>query len=385
MACNEIVRFALRRPCSNCAWVAPWFRQSKIAYRFIRRAFAKTEGVIVRKSDSDLRFEFANGSVIQFFSADNPDSIRGDGYHFLVIDEAGDALRDPKIWTDAIRAALSDTNGKALIIGTPKGRNLFFQLFSRGVDEHYPDWQHFHAATADNPYIPQSEIESARQELPDDAFEQEYCARFLESGAGVFKGLDACIRGTLDERYQPEKGHLYIIGWDPAKYQDYSVMTLFDSTTRRVVGWRRINQIDYTIQIDMVATIAETFGATVYMDVTGVGAPLAEQLKARAKRFHVEEYLFTHASKKVLVEALQLGIQKQDIELPDIPVLIAEMRQFEYQMTPGRQLTYAAPQGAHDDCVISLALSYYGATNPAPTAQGELEALQKFMQLRGVA
>lgn len=384
MACNEIIKFALDHPRANCAWVAPWFRQSKIAYRFIRRAFVGTGTTIIRrKSDSDLRLEFANGSVIQFFSAENADSIRGEGYHFLVIDEAGDALRNPKIWTDAIRPALSDTNGQALIIGTPKGRNLFFQLFARGSDPLYPEWASFHARTEDNPFIPKAEIAAARQELPADAFEQEYEARFLEEGAGVFKGIDACIKGVLDPEYQRIAGHLYIIGWDPAKFQDYSVVTLYDATAKRVVGWQRINQIDYTVQITMVAGLAEQFGATVYMDVTGVGAPLAELLKAEADRraFRVEEYLFTNASKKALIERLQLGIQHQALELPEIPVLLDELRQFEYQMTPGRQVTYAAPQGAHDDAVISLALAYYGATDPTPSADKRLGDMRQYLEL----
>ncbi len=385
MACNEIVKFALDHANANCAWVAPWFRQSKIAYRFIRRAFARTgTRIIIKKSDSDLRLEFANGSVIQFFSAENYDSIRGDGYHFLVIDEAGDALRNPKIWTDAIRPALSDTNGQALIIGTPKGRNLFFQLFARGEDPEYPEWASFHARTEDNPFIPKAEIAAAKKELPADAFDQEYDARFLEEGAGVFKGIDACIKGMLDPDYQRIVGRPYIIGWDPAKFQDYSVVTLLDCVTKRVVAWRRINQIDYTVQIEMVAALAELFGATVYMDVTGVGAPLAELLKAEAERrhFRVEEYLFTSASKKALVEKLQLGIQQVALELPKIEVLLNELRQFEYQMTPGRQVTYSAPQGAHDDTVISLALAYWGATDPAPSADKRLEAMRQYLELR---
>lgn len=369
MACNEIVKFALDYKNASCAWVAPWFRQAKIAYRLIRRAFAKTGNrIIVRKSDSELRFEFANGSVIQFFSAENYDSIRGDGYHFVVIDEAGDALKNPKVWTDAIRPALSDKNGYALIIGTPKGRNLFFQLFNRGIDPEYPDWESFHARTADNPYIPGAEIESAKKELPADAVAQEYDAEFLEEGAGVFKGIDACIRGFLDPEYQPVAGHSYVMGFDPAKYQDYSVMTLIDCYTKEVVYWQRTSQTDYTIQLDQVAEIADRFHAFILIDMTGVGDPLLDQLKKLKRengyRFTIDGYLFTHASKKALVETLQLGIQNRDISFPEIAVMINELRQFEYQLTPGRQLTYSAPKGANDDCVISLALAYLAASTP---------------------
>jgi phage terminase large subunit-like protein len=272
MACNEIVKFALEHINANCAWVAPWFKQSKIVYRLIRKAFAKTgTAIIVRKSDSELRFEFANGSVIQFFSAENYDSLRGDGYHFIVIDEAADALRDPKMWTDAIRPALSDTGGVALIIGTPKGRNLFFQLFNRGNDPEYPDWACFHAVTADNPYIPKAEIETAKKELPEDTYHQEYDAQFLEESAGVFRRISAILAGSLDPGYEPEYQHVYVVGWDPAKYTDYSVVTVMDVTARKVVWWDRFHHQDYTHQVDRVVAVASRFRAFVLMDSTGPG------------------------------------------------------------------------------------------------------------------
>ena len=361
-ATNELARFALEHPHSECAWVAPWFRQSKVVYRLMRSALHQ---VITRKSDAELRLEFINGSVIQFFSAENPDAMRGNGFHFVVIDEAGDALADENVWFDAIRPTLSDKNGHALIIGTPKGRNLFFRMFAWGEDPEYDDWESFTAPTSSNPYIPASEIASAQKELPEDSFEQEYLARFLEFGAGVSKGLDACIHGELDPNYERDPKHTYCLGWDPAKFQDYSVLTLIDCHTRRVVGFWRDNQTDYTVQVKLVVSIAIRFGAHVLMDVTGVGAPVYEQLEAKARElggFTCEEFLFTNATKKALVEGLQVGIQNQDIEIPNIPVLINELRIFEYVLTKTGLLSYSAPAGAHDDCTISLALAYLAAS-----------------------
>lgn len=362
-AANELTKCALEKANTEYAWIAPWYRQAKIVYRLMRKVLRE---VIAYKSDAELRIEFKNGSVVQFYSAENPDAIRGNGFNGVVIDEAGDALRDDKVWFDAIRPTLSDRQGWALIIGTPKGRNLFFRMFSWGEDPEYAEWASFTAPTSDNPFIPAKEIEAAQKELPEDSFKQEYKAQFLEFGAGVFKGLDACIRGVLDEAYERIAGHAYVLGWDPAKFQDYSVLTLLDIHTRRVVGWWRFSQTDYTIQVEKVASVAEQFGAHVVMDVTGVGAPLYEQLLIQSykRNFTCEEYLFTNATKKFLIEGLQVGIQNQDVEIPDIPVLVNEMRIFEYVLTKvTHQLSYSAPPGAHDDTVISLALAYHGAKN----------------------
>lgn len=362
-AANELAKRALEQPNGEYAWIAPWYRQARIVYRLMRKVLRAT---IAYKSDAELRIEFKNGSVLQFYSAENPDAIRGNGFNGVVIDEAGDTLRDESVWFDVIRPTLSDRGGWALVIGTPKGRNLFYRMFSWGEDPEYPDWASFTAPTADNPYIPAPEIEAAQRELPEDSFSQEYCAIFLEHGAGVFKGMDRCIWGVLDEDYTPVLGHRYVIGWDPAKYQDYSVLTLIDCNDRRVVGWWRDQRTDYTVQVAYVSEVAEQFGAHVLMDVTGVGAPLYEQLsiQARKRAFSCEEFLFTNATKKALVESLQVGIQNQDIAFPNIPVLLAEMRMFEYVLTKTGLLSYSAPPGAHDDTVISLALAYLVSSTP---------------------
>lgn len=366
LAANELTKRALEQANTEYAWVAPWFRQSKVVYRLMRKVL---RGVIAYKSDSDLRIEFKNGSVIQFFSAENPDAMRGNGFDGVVIDEAGDTLRDESVWFDVIRPTLSDRSGWALIVGTPKGRNLFFRMFSWGQDPGYADWASFTAPTSDNPIIPKSEIESAQRELPEDSFQQEYLALFLEFGAGVFKGIDACVRGKLDEAYSRVPGHVYALGWDPAKFQDYSVLTLIDCNEMRVVGWWRMASTSYIVQLEVVAETAVRFGAHVLMDETGVGAPLYEQLeiKARERGFTCEEFLFTNATKKALIERLQVGVQNRDIEIPNIPVLINEMRIYRHVLTKAGLLSYSAPPGAHDDCVISLALAYLAASAPKPS------------------
>jgi len=360
-ACNEIVKYALEHKTAECGWVAPTYRQSKLAYRLIRRAL---KDVITYKSDSELRLEFENGSSITFFSSDNYDAIRGNGFHFLVLDECADI--NEKAWNEVLRPALSDKRGKALMIGTPKGRNFFFRLFARGADPGFPDWAAFNAPSSDNPYMPEGEIETAKREMPEDTYQQEYMAVFLEESAGVFKGIDKCIRGDLEEDYQPITGHDYIAGWDVAKFQDYSVVTVLDCHTRELVAWKRFNQIDYKVQVEIVADIAEKFKSTVYMDSTGVGSPVAELLKAAGsgRGFQVEEYLFTNASKKVLVEKLQIAIQYGTIWLKNIEVLINELRIYEYQISPSRNLIYGAPKGAHDDAATSLMLANYGMSQP---------------------
>jgi len=352
LGCNEFIKFACEHSDTLLAWVAPTYRQSKIAYRLIKRNLI---GLVSHSSDSELTLELPNGARMMFCSSDNYDALRGNGIHFLVIDECADV--NEKAWTEVLRPTLSDTRGRAMFLGTPKGRNFFYTLYHRGLDPMYPDWESFKAPSSSNPYIPKGEIEAAKKELPEDAYLQEYEAEFLEESAGVFRRIEAILEGKLDPDYAPEYGHQYMLGWDHAKYQDYSVLTLMDTTTRKVVWWDRFNQMDHTKQVDRVVAVAKKFNAFVLMDSTGAGDVVFELL--RSAYSNCDGYVFTNPSKKILIETLQLGIQDKAFTMPGIPVVVNELRQFEYKISLSRNVIYGAPDGAHDDCVISLALVWY--------------------------
>lgn len=365
LGCNELAKFCCEHEKKLGCWVAPTYRQTKIAYKLIKTAL---QPIMQHSSDSELMIELINGTRMMFCSADNYDALRGFGIHFLVLDECADI--NEKAWTEVLRPTLSDTRGKALFLGTPKGRNFFHTLYHRGLDPAYPEWESFTAPTSANPYIPREEIEAARQELPEMVYQQEYLAIFLAESAGVFTGIDGCIAG---EFVDPDPNCSYVIGWDPAKYRDYSVLTVLNTATMHVDYWERSNQVDYAVQLGRAYELAERYNyAYVLQDSTGVGDPLLEQLQRRGLR--AEGYLFTNASKKILIETLAVGIQHHNLTFPDLPVLIQELRQMEYTMTPSRLIAYGAPQGAHDDTVMSLALAYYAAAKPRVPLSGEPES-----------
>ena len=321
-------------------------RPNHVAYRML----SKGRKVIASDLRSLKRIELIQGSAIEFKSADNFDSLRGSGIHLLVIDEA--ALIDREAWEEALRPTLTDTKGKAIFVSTPKGRNYFFELFCRGQDPQYPEWESFTFPTSSNPYISPDEIEEAKRTLPDTVFRQEYLAEFLEDSAGVFRNIKACIQGEFEE---PKHKHSYVLGWDVAKHEDFSVMMVVDTSSRHVVAYDRFNQVDYTLQVSRLESLAKKYDATVLMDSTGVGDPILEQvLKAGIK---AEGFQFTNTSKQQLIEYLSVQLEQQKITFPEIPELIHELELFQYEITRAGNVRYSAPQGYHDDCVISLALA----------------------------
>jgi hypothetical protein len=151
---------------------------------------------------NNLDITLINGARIYVRGADRPDTLRGVSLTYAVLDEVADIK--PEAWEQVIRASLSDKRGRALFIGTPKGRNWFYDTFKLGESEDDPDWKSWHFTTADNPLIDQKEIESAKKTLSTFAFKQEYMASFTNAGSDIFK------EEWIKYGVEPDYGSYYI-------------------------------------------------------------------------------------------------------------------------------------------------------------------------------
>jgi len=158
--------------------------------------------VIQSSHVNNLDITLINGARIYVRGADRPDTLRGVSLTYAVLDEVADIK--PEAWEQVIRASLSDKRGRALFIGTPKGRNWFYDTFKLGESEDDPDWKSWHFTTADNPLIDQKEIESAKKTLSTFAFKQEYMASFTNAGSDLFK------EEWIKYGVEPDYGSYYI-------------------------------------------------------------------------------------------------------------------------------------------------------------------------------
>jgi predicted phage terminase large subunit-like protein len=140
-------------------------------------------GDIIEKSHvNNLEITLAGGNTIYLKGADRPDTLRGVSLKHLVMDEL--AFMKPDVWESILRPALADRKGSAIFIGTPEGRNHFYDLFVGGRE--WPDWASFHFTSFDNPLVDKAEIEHARQTLPSFSFQQEFMASFDARTSGFF-------------------------------------------------------------------------------------------------------------------------------------------------------------------------------------------------------
>jgi len=149
-----------------------------------REAYSFFKPLIRNVRADDGVFEFVNGASLSFSGLYRYDGIRGDKYKLALIDEAAHSPNLEAAWTQVIRATLTDYEGDAYFLSTPKGDNYFKRLAERA--ETKPSWAFFCAPTSANPYISPNEIEQAREDLSSDVFAQEYLAQFISlAGARV--------------------------------------------------------------------------------------------------------------------------------------------------------------------------------------------------------
>ncbi len=181
LSINEMAKYA-RHPNRRILYVAPTYRQAKtviwdeLKTQLIQRNWAK------KINESDLSIRLINNSIITVRSTDSYDNLRGGKYDFIVLDECGDIHN--QAWYSVLRPTLSDTGGHALFIGSPKGRNWFYDLWIQAGNTE--DWSSFQYTTLDGGNVPQEEIEAAKRDLDVKTFEAEYLAQFVTDTSVIF-------------------------------------------------------------------------------------------------------------------------------------------------------------------------------------------------------
>ena len=135
-------------------------------------------GIIAHKNEQEKRIELAGGGIMDFWSLDSPDSIRGRKYKRVVLDEAAVVPNLKSSWTEVIRPMLTDMQGDGWFLSTPKGKNnYFYDLFKNA--EQYQNWKSWQMPTVSNPHISPAEVEEACGQLDPLTFAQEYLASFV--------------------------------------------------------------------------------------------------------------------------------------------------------------------------------------------------------------
>lgn len=306
-------------------------------------------------------------SYIDFRSADNPESLEGFGYDKVFLNEAGIILNDKYLWENAIKPMLWEFAPKTVVGGTPKGMNTFYELALRGQDPNQKEYEFFHFTSFDNPFLNTDALREDMKSMPDRVVQQEIYAQFLEDSGVVFRGVRDI---ALARPEAPKQGHVYVMGVDLAKVQDYTVIAVYDRHNNKQVYQDRFKTIEWPFQKKKIAAASIHYNnALVIMDATGVGDPIVDDLSRAG--IPVEGFKITNQSKKELIEKLSIYIEQKKINILNIPESIAEFNSFTYDVTNSGRIVYNAPSGFHDDIVIAHGLAVSSLTPLYPVEKSE--------------
>jgi len=191
-AINHLIKDALlnQKEAPRYAYIAPTYGQAKrVAWDYLVKYAEPLGGT---SNISELRVDFW-GRRIQLFGSDNPETLRGQYFDGVILDEIGD--QNPKIWTDIVRPALADRKGWCLFIGTPKGHNHFKELRDRAEKE--DGWGLLEFKASETGVVDDTELKAAKNEMGEDKYRQEFECSFDAAVEGSYYGQ---ILNELEEK-----------------------------------------------------------------------------------------------------------------------------------------------------------------------------------------
>jgi hypothetical protein len=191
-AINHLIKDALlnQKEAPRYAYIAPTYGQAKrVAWDYLVKYAEPLGGT---SNISELRVDFW-GRRIQLFGSDNPETLRGQYFDGVILDEIGD--QNPKIWTDIVRPALADRKGWCLFIGTPKGHNHFKELRDRAEKE--DGWGLLEFKASETGVVDDTELKAAKNEMGEDKYRQEFECSFDAAVEGSYFGQ---ILNELEEK-----------------------------------------------------------------------------------------------------------------------------------------------------------------------------------------
>jgi hypothetical protein len=318
--------------------------------------------VIKKKNDSELAIYYKNGSIQRFLGCEDPDAHRGVNPTDVIFDEYSEM--DEKIWIDIILPVLRENKGTATFIFTPKGMNHSYRLIQM-AKESPEEWFVSVKTVLETKSHGPAEIEMSRKEMPEASFKQEMMCEFLDSAGQFFRRLE---ENTYKGQVEPVG--TFQFGVDLAKYRDWTVITPFNLSTFYVYPQERFNQVDWNLQKARIEATVRRYGnGKIFIDSTGVGDPVVEDLKRRGLNIDEEGFRFTEQSRKQLLENLAILLEQDKIKLPDDEGLREELKGFQLKLGERGKVKIQSSL-EHDDRVMSLALAVWQAP-PMPTRNAE--------------
>lgn len=360
-AVNRLVELAHSRPGSRHLWVDTVQRNID---RYVRRYFLPLlRGTACRWRGESYLLEFEGGAHCDFASAERPELMEGFAYDYIWVNEAGLVLRNEALYySTLLPMVLESPKAQLFFIGAPKGPGLFERMFRWGSSGDDAEWASFRHPSHVNPKVNARELERLREHMPEAVYRQEILAEFISGEGAVFRGVERIAQAVPQQA--PTAGNRYVMGVDLARYGDYTVAWVGCCDTGEAVHCDRFRRLPWNAQVNRLAALARRFGASpVYVDATGVGDPVCEELSRAG--VPVERVVLTADRKQNLIDQLAVTIEQERLRIAPHADTVAELNAYTYSAAPSGRPRFSAPTGGHDDCVIALALCLQGMVQGA--------------------
>jgi hypothetical protein len=384
----------LTNPNSQVMWVAPIYKQAKACIddawfgvdektnkKYIMDYDFESKEKIFDYKSSEMCLHMANGARLYLRSADNPDSIVSKGFNLIVVDEA--ALISKEVFYQHILPTARRENCRIVLITTPRGRNYIYELYLKGKED--KNFFSIKQTWRDRPDYPKILLELMNS-VPEHIRKQEFECEFIDSINSVFRNIDKVFEGkeihfeNQNQKWVAENidydNEYYICAVDFAKLVDYNVIVVMGIESKRLVYYERFNQVDYSIVIKKLKDICSKFSCPLIYDATGVGQGIGDFL---SNEIESVPFTFTSQSKNEIINKLSMAFDNCLIKLPNITTIRNEFELFEYEINRTGRLSYRAPDGKHDDCVMAIAMAYYYALENS--ASESMKVIDDYLKL----
>ncbi len=277
---HDLQRAAVRcdRPRPRFAYIAPYLKQSKtIAWDILKAAATPLMAHGAQINESELRVDYPNGGQVRLYGGDNPDALRGIYLDGVVEDEPADIA--PNLWPEVLRPALSDRQGWAAFIGTPKGRDAFYGIW-RNAQTDPVGWYSARLPASKTKVIPQSELDAARADMSAAQYAREFECSFDEPDVDQF--IESAAVELARKRTGIGQGPR-ILGVDVARFGDDRTVILFrdgDKVEWEDEGIKVYRGLDLMQTASRVVEMIEKHKPqTVFVDGVGVGGGVVDRIR----------------------------------------------------------------------------------------------------------
>lgn len=341
--------------------LSPSFKQAKNIYQTIVDAIIKS-GIIKSKNKTDLIITLINGSTINFKSAEQREQLRGYTADFLCIDEAAfipDSIFYLVLpWVDAKKAPL-------LMVSSPFiKQGFFYQYFCYGLEKSHNtvtiDWSSDEYKESIEEILPAGKLEEYKQVLPINVFRTEYLGEWLDDDGTVFINIRNCIR----QAHIGKDDKLFVgLDWSNQGENDDTVISIFNQNGEQVY-LKYFNNLTPLKQIDIIYNELEPMLkqiVSINSESNSLGTPYSDLLKNKSQIIAQKINLFntSNTSKNAAVVNMQTALENNEVSLLNDEKQLRQFGYFTATFNPKtRNVSYNAPQGLHDDCVMATLLAY---------------------------